>query len=193
MTVAYNEALQQLGEETAGAVLVLYDQLLDGTVSRETFDRQLRHVLDRQSAAADNIAALSMSAWLLKETGEAVIARPAVAAADRVQSAKALAKLTDAAAAEPSKTIRYTIERSARDYGTARGQESFHGQMKQSKRARSWTRKPNARACPLCVQWANENVAFPVGVKMGRHSGCSCSQVPSTAPPFGMIKQESGA
>lgn len=191
--MAYNEALQQLGEETAGAVLALYDQLLDGTVSRETFDRQLRYVLERQSAQADNIAALSMAAWLLKETGESAIVRPAVASADRVQSAKALAKLTDAAAGEPSKTARYAVERNARDYGTARGQESFHGQMKRSDRARSWTRQPNAKACPLCVQWANEDVAFPIGVKMGRHAGCSCSQVPSTDRPHGVIKQETSA
>lgn len=187
--MAYNEALQQLGEETAGAVLALYDQMIDGTVSRETFDRQLRYVLERQSAQADNMAALSMAAWLLKETGEAAIVRPAVAAADRVESAKALASLTDTTAAEPSKTFRYRVERSARDYGTARGQESFHAQMKRSDRARSWTRRPNAKACPLCMKWTNEDVAFPVGVKMGRHKGCSCSQVPSTEPPHGMVKQ----
>lgn len=173
--MAYNEALEAMAEETAAAALALYTRMIDGTLTREQFDVMLDALVGRTALTAELMAGLSMAAWEYGRDGSTVLAAPAEDTS-RVHSDAAAGALAAATMGAPSLTGGYAVERAARDYAAARGQEEFSRQLIGSTAA-GWKRQPNATACPLCRDWADGRV-WGRGIRMPRHNGCTCSQLP---------------
>jgi hypothetical protein len=68
------------------------------------------------------------------------------------------------------------LGRLARAEPFTRAQDTFTTAM-QRHGVRGWRRVTSAKACPLCLSWA-DGVVRPATVRMARHTGCSCVAQP---------------
>lgn len=173
--------VQQLGNNTARILTDLWQQHLDGDLTRaELVDLVL--VIIRLAHEQGRLAAeAAFTLWAIEHglDPDPALQPPAAAYADPDERmTSALQTIIEESDTNEERQMR--IERLGRGEATAAAHSAFAAAISAHPMVKGWIRRAEPGACQICRNLAAAGPVRNTAIRMYRHPGCSCVPIPLT-------------
>lgn len=181
--MALTDVVARLLATSETAVLALWERHLAGEFGEDEFVTLAAAEIARHDARATTAGDLAVAVAVTAQLGRGVapVGLPIVDHQSRLRDAVRTVLRADvdypATAVEAAMSRASRLGRLARAEPASAAQSAVQVAMERQPMVRGWRRKTDSSPCALCRKWADGKVR-PTGMRMNRHTGCSCVQQP---------------